>query len=84
VAEELLQDLERHGGDVGARERGLDHVLGVAHRGDQDLGRELVGVVDLHDLPHQLHAVLPDVVDPPHERADVGRARLRHQERLCR
>ena len=65
VAEQQLEDLERHRGDVRAGERALDDVLRVAHRGDEDLRRELVRVVDLHDLAHELGIpVLADVVDP--------------------
>ncbi len=47
---ELLDDAEGQGGDVGADERGAQHVHGVAHRRDEDLRVESVAPVDLHDL----------------------------------
>ena len=48
----------------------------MAHRGDQDLGVEVVVAVDLQHLFDQRHAVLADVVQAADEGRDVGRAGL--------
>ena len=58
--------------------------IGVAQRGDEDLGREVVVVEDLHDVANQIHAGGRDVVEPADERADVGRADLGGEQRLGR
>jgi len=54
----------------------------IADAGGQDLALEIVVVEDPSDLAHQIHADVADVVETPEERADVGGARLRRQERL--
>src|SRR3990172_782925 len=84
VLRHLLQDLERKRDDVRPELRGLDHVEGVAHGGDEDLALELVVPEDRDNLADDLHAVLAHVVEPPDERAHVLRPRLRGEDRLVR
>ena len=90
----LLQHVERHGGDVGAHERGLRHVVGAAHGCGDDfdllavdgVGREVVVVDGRDDVFHLRQTVFGDVVEAADERADVagagagGQKRLRHAE----
>ena len=74
----------RTGRDVGAHLRRFDDVDRMAAARDEHLRRELVVVVDLDDLANEIHAVRRDVVEPADERADVGGAGLRGQQRLRR
>src|SRR5471032_681943 len=57
VVEQLLDQRRRTCRDVRAHPRGLDHMDRMAAAGDEHLGRELVVVVDVHDLADQLHPV---------------------------
>src|SRR5437660_1220902 len=57
MVEELIDHRGRTGRDVGAHPRGLDDVDRMTAAGDEDLGGELVVVVDLDDLANELHAV---------------------------
>src|ERR671911_365567 len=70
VLDQLVEDLGRNGRDIGPKPRRLDHVAGMADRGDQHLGGQPVAVVaeDLDDLADELHAVLADVVEAADER----------------
>src|SRR5207237_2658617 len=68
----------------GAHPRRLDHVHRVPAARDQYFGREVVVVVDLHDLANQLHAIGRHVVETADERTDVARANFRGEERLRR
>jgi hypothetical protein len=84
VLEERLDDRRRAGADVRAHPGGFDDVERPAGRGHEDLGRELVVLEDLHDLADEIHARGGDVVQPTHERADVGRSHLGGEQRLGR
>ena len=68
--------------DVRADLRRFQHVDRVADGGDQDLGREVVVVVDQPDVGDQLHAVEADVVVPADEGRDEARAGLGGEQRL--
>ena len=70
VLVELHHDLVRHRPDVGARQRALDDVNGVADRRREDLRPEAVVVVDRADLPDQVHPVDGNVVQPSDEGRD--------------
>jgi preprotein translocase subunit SecA len=59
VLDQALQRCRRHGGDVGAGERGHLHVIDGADRSGEDLGAEVVVVEDRADLLDDLHAVHP-------------------------
>ena len=84
MLEELPQDLLGHGAHVRPHTGGVHHVLGVTDGGDEDLGGEVIVLVDRDDVFDEPHTLGRDVVEPPHEGGDVGRARLRGQERLGR
>src|SRR5262245_30355488 len=77
VFEQLLNHLERHGGDVRAEPRRFDHVQRVADAGRQNLGVKSVVVVNLPNLSDQSHAFVADVVQAADERADESRSRFR-------
>ena len=77
-----LDDLIRHGCDMAARPRGLQHVRGIADGCRDDLGFDIVNAEDLHDLLHEVDALLPDVVKASDEGADVRRPRACGEERL--
>ena len=62
MLEKLLDDFRWCRHDVGAELRRLYDVHGMADAGDQDLGLEIILVVDLANIGNQLHPVLPDVV----------------------
>src|ERR1700722_18219994 len=61
MVEQRLDHRGRTGGDVGADAGGFDHVHRMPAAGHQDLGREVIVGVDLHDLSNQLHAARGDV-----------------------
>src|SRR5215510_13118250 len=77
VFEQLLYNLERHGGDVRAEPRRFDHVQRVADAGRQNLGVKSVVVVNLPNLPDKSHAFVADIVKSADERADESRSRFR-------
>src|SRR5262249_13755728 len=77
VFNQLLHHFERHGGDVRAAPRRLDHVQRVAYAGRQNLGVKSVVVVNLPNLSDQSHAFVADVVQAADERADESRSRFR-------
>ena len=58
--------------------------IGLPGAGDEDLGLEVVVVVDLDDLLDEFHAVGRDVVETADERADEGGANLGGEQRLGR
>lgn len=85
MVEHLGQHAGGHGGDMRAHLGGGDDVLGMAHRGHQDLGLErVVLAVNVHDVRDQPHAVAGDIVEAADEGRDEGRARLGRQDRLGR
>ncbi len=55
------------GRHVGPGIETLDDVPRMADRGGEHLRREAVRTIDAHDVGHELHAVLRNVVEPPHE-----------------
>src|SRR5690606_16955586 len=82
VLDQSLERRGRHGGDVGADERGLLDVVHGADRCREDLGLEIIIVVDRADFRDQLHAVHAHVVDAADEGRDEGRAGLGGEQRL--
>ncbi len=62
--------------------RRLEEMHGRAGAGGEDLRLVAVVVVDGADVADDLHALGADVVEPPDERADVGRAGLGREQRL--
>ena len=64
---ECRQHLWRQGDDIGAEKGGVDDMLRSADRGDENLRRKIILVVDGADLLDQPHAVLPDVVEASDE-----------------
>src|SRR5688572_15915693 len=53
MLEHRLDDRGGTGADVRPHARRLDHVNGMAHGRDQDLGRELIVLVDVDDVLNQ-------------------------------
>ena len=82
VVQQVEKRLERHRGHVGSGQGGLLYVGGMADRGRQEIGVEVIVVVDLNDLLDQFHAAGRDVVDATDEGADVVGPGLRRQHRL--
>ena len=75
MVDHLLDDLERHGGDVAAGHGTLGHMDGVAHAGADDLGLDVGIVVENgHNVGDQIRAGLVDVVQPSQEGAHIGGA----------
>src|SRR5215217_6829556 len=72
VPEELADDGRGRRHDVGADHRRLEDVDRVADAGDQDLGLEIVIVVDGPDLGDDLHPVEAGVVVATDEGRDEG------------
>ena len=67
----MLEQLEEHhrwhSGDVRPDHRALDEVERVANRGDEELGVDVIIVVDLPDLCDQVHPFVADVIEAPNE-----------------
>jgi hypothetical protein len=84
VLEPALIDGQPAGHDVGAHARGVDDLLGVAQRGHDHLGLEIVVPVDLQDVPDELRRVVAGFLLPADERRDEQRAVLRRRQRLRR
>ena len=84
MVEHLIDDGRRTRRNVGPHARRFDDVNGMAAAGDEDLGGEVVVVVDVDDLANQLHAVGRDIVKPADERADERGAGLGRKQRLRR
>src|SRR5208283_4883031 len=78
----LLEDVEAHGHDVGAGERGLEDVQGVAGGSSNDLSLEPVVGVNRLDLADQVHAVMADGIEAADEGANVSGADLGRQQSL--
>src|SRR6476659_6774119 len=53
VVEQLIDDRRRTRGDIGAQPRRLDDVNRMAAAGDENLGGEIVVLVDVHDLANE-------------------------------
>src|SRR5690606_9469781 len=51
------QDRRRHGGDIGADQRRLLHMVDGADRGRENFGTEIVIVINGADLADQFHAI---------------------------
>ena len=75
---------EWHRGHICASARRFNHVNGMANAGREHLGLPIVIVIDFHDVTDEFQTVLPDVIESPDERADVGGARFRGQDCLRR
>ena len=84
MLEELFDDLERHGGAVGAGKRGLNDVHRTTDARGEHLRVVVVVFVDRDDLLHDIHAFGRSVVDAPHERGNVCGSRLGREKRLRR
>ena len=69
---ELLQDFERHGGDVRASQGGLQYMLRMTHRRGDDLRLAAIVLVNGLNLPDQLHAIMTNGIQAANEWADVG------------
>ena len=82
MEQQFLENRGRHGGHVGSHHGGLGHVPRVADRGGQDLGFQSVVVEHEAGFPHDVHRVVPDVVEAAQERRYVGCSGLRSQEAL--
>lgn len=79
----LLQHLEGHRGNVGPGSGRFNDMQEIADAGCQCQRGELVLSVGLHRVANHLHAILGDVVEPPHKGTDdIGAGQLR-KARLC-
>ncbi|KAI1692342.1 hypothetical protein DdX_21300 [Ditylenchus destructor] len=65
VLDELADHCGRRGHHVRAELRRLQNVDGMTHRCDEDLGTEIVIVIDQADIADQFHAVEADIVVRP-------------------
>ena len=63
---------------------GINDVEGVPQAGCKNLGRKSVIVVNPANGLDQFHSDMPDIVQSPEKRADIGRSGLRRQQRLVR
>ena len=79
---ELGHHFERHCRHVGTNARCFDNVNGMANAGREYFGFPIVVVIDFDDVADEFQTVLSDVIESAHERADVGGARFRGQDRL--
>ena len=84
MLDELLDDLEGNRDDIGPDHGRLVHVLRVTHARHDDLGPEHIVIENCHEISYQLHPRITDIVDPPDERAHIGRARFGDEETLIR
>jgi hypothetical protein len=62
MIEELVDNFERHGSDMGASHCRGDNVVWRAERRREDLGLVAVVVVDLDDLVDEFHSIQANVV----------------------
>jgi len=76
VFSQLFNDLERDGGDIGSKFCSVQVMERVANAGHNDLGIEQVVGIDFHDLFHEVHTHVSNVIESSYERAHVGRSRL--------
>src|SRR5262245_37937508 len=84
MLDQRLEHRERHGGDIRADARRLDHVQRIPNAGRQDLALEVVIVEDGPNLADDLHSDMADIVEASEEGADERRPGLGRQERLRR
>ena len=89
--EAFLERLHGDGGDIGTQQGSLDHMVGRAHRGGDDLDhavRVLAGpivVLDASDHVRELRdAIQRDIVVATNELRDVAGAGVGGQQRLSR
>src|SRR5262245_40303893 len=70
--------------DIGTHESCLDYMDRMANGRHENLGLELVIVVDLKNIANEIHAVLADVVETTHKRANEVSAGFGGQNGLRR
>ena len=67
----LHEHLEGERGNVRTGLRSLHHVKGMTNAGSQHLGLDPLLVIDVHDVRNHLHSIMPFIIKPAYERADV-------------
>src|SRR5687768_17670150 len=79
---ELSHHFERHCCHVGTNARCFDNVNRMTNTGREYFGFPIIVVIDFDDVADELQTVLPNVIEPAHERANVGCTRFRCEDRL--
>ena len=79
---QLADYIRRHRADISADQRAVFHVIDGPDGGRQNLGLEMIVVIDLANLGDQVHAVEVDIVQTPDEGRDKGSAGLGGEKRL--
>ena len=70
--------------DFGTADRRKRDVPRAADTGREHLRRQVERLEDLHDVAHDLHAVLARIIEAADERRDVGGPGLSREQRLVR
>src|SRR5689334_5078409 len=82
---QLIENLSRHGADIGPCKTGLHNVTRIPNGGDQNFGLEFVVIENRNDVANQIHTVVSDIIQAADKRTHKVSARFCSHDRLrCR